>query len=113
MGIDKKGEKTAAYEPGVELHGKYTFFAEGARCQLGRELEAKFQLRKTPQVYGIGLKELWDVKAEQHQAGLVVHTAGWPLDADTYGGSFLYHQEKRQVAVGFVVGLGYSNPYLS
>src|SRR3954451_2866118 len=113
MGIDKKGEKTAAYQPGVELHGKYTFFAEGARGQLGRQLEAKFELRKTPQVYGIGLKELWDVKAEQHRAGLVVHTAGWPLDADTYGGSFLYHQENRQVAVGFVVGLGYSNPYLS
>jgi electron-transferring-flavoprotein dehydrogenase len=113
MGIDKKGEKTDAYQPGVELHGKYTLFAEGARGQLGRQLEAKFQLRKTPQVYGLGLKELWEVKPEQHRAGLVVHTAGWPLDADTYGGSFLYHQENRQVAVGFVVGLGYSNPYLS
>ncbi|MFL6566191.1 MAG: electron transfer flavoprotein-ubiquinone oxidoreductase [Burkholderiales bacterium] len=113
MGIDKKGEKTDAYQPGVELHGRYTFFAEGARGQLGRQLEAKFQLRKTPQVYGLGLKELWEVTPEQHRAGLVVHTAGWPLDADTYGGSFLYHQENRQVAVGFVVGLGYSNPYLS
>src|SRR3954466_4922008 len=113
MGIDKKGEKTDAYQPGVELHGKYTFFAEGARGQLGRVLEAKFELRKTPQVYGLGLKELWEVKPEQHRAGLVVHTAGWPLDADTYGGSFLYHQENRQVAVGFVVGLAYTNPYLS
>ena len=113
MGIGKNGEKTATYQPGMELHGKYTFFAEGCRGQLGRQLEGRFKLRKTPQVYGIGLKELWDVKPERHQAGLVVHTAGWPLDADTYGGSFLYHQDNNQVSVGFVVGLGYSNPYLS
>jgi electron-transferring-flavoprotein dehydrogenase len=113
MGISKKGEKTSAYQPGMELHGKYTFFAEGCRGQLARQLEERFALRKTPQVYGIGLKELWDVKPEQHQAGLVVHTAGWPLDNATYGGSFLYHQENNLVAVGFVVGLGYSNPYLS
>src|SRR5882672_6625538 len=113
MGIGKKGEKTAAYQPGIELHGKYTFFAEGCRGQLGRQLEERFKLRKAPQVYGIGLKELWDVKPEKHQAGLVVHTAGWPLDNATYGGSFLYHQENNQVAVGYVVGLGYSNPYLS
>ncbi len=113
MGIGKNGEKTAAYQPGMELHGKYTFFAEGCRGQLGRQLEERFQLRKAPQVYGIGLKELWDVKPERHQAGLVTHTAGWPLDNATYGGSFLYHQENNQVAVGFVVGLGYSNPYLS
>jgi electron-transferring-flavoprotein dehydrogenase len=113
MGINKKGERTDAYQPGMELHGKYTFFAEGARGQLGRQLETKLRLRAAPQVYGIGLKELWDVMPEKHQAGLVVHTAGWPLDADTYGGSFLYHQENHQVSVGFVVGLGYSNPYLS
>jgi electron-transferring-flavoprotein dehydrogenase len=113
LGINKKGDKTAAYQPGMELHGKYTFFAEGCRGQLGRQLEERFKLRKTPQVYGIGLKELWDVKPEKHQAGLVMHTAGWPLDSATYGGSFLYHQENNQVAVGFVVGLGYSNPYLS
>ena len=113
MGIGKKGEKTAAYQPGMELHGKYTFFAEGCRGQLGRQLEERYKLRKTPQVYGIGLKELWDVKPEKHQAGLVMHTAGWPLDANTYGGSFVYHQENNQVAVGYVVGLGYSNPYLS
>jgi electron-transferring-flavoprotein dehydrogenase len=113
MGISKKGEKTSSYQPGMELHGKYTLFAEGCRGQLGRQLEEKYELRKTPQVYGIGLKELWDVKAEKHQAGLVMHTAGWPLDAGTYGGSFVYHQENNQVAVGFVVGLGYSNPYLS
>jgi len=113
MGIGKKGEKTAAYQPGMELHGKYTFFAEGCRGQLGRQLEERYKLRKAPQVYGIGLKELWDVKPEKHQAGLVMHTAGWPLDANTYGGSFVYHQENNQVAVGYVVGLGYSNPYLS
>ncbi len=113
QGIDKSGKKTDAYQPGVELHGKYTLFAEGCRGQLGRQLEGKFSLRKTPQVYGIGLKELWEVKPEKHKPGLVVHTAGWPLDARTYGGSFMYHQENNQVAVGYVVGLGYSNPYLS
>ncbi|MGE5639024.1 MAG: electron transfer flavoprotein-ubiquinone oxidoreductase [Clostridia bacterium] len=113
MGINKKGEKTDAFQPGMELHGKYTLFAEGCRGQLGRQLEERFSLRKSPQVYGIGLKELWDVKPEKHQAGLVIHTAGWPLDAHTYGGSFLYHQENNQIAVGYVVGLGYSNPYLS
>ncbi|OAI52468.1 electron transfer flavoprotein-ubiquinone oxidoreductase [Betaproteobacteria bacterium SCGC AG-212-J23] len=113
MGIGKNGEKTAAYQPGIELHGKYAFFAEGCRGQLGRQLEERFKLRKTPQVYGIGLMELWDVKPEKHQAGLVMHTAGWPLDNATYGGSFLYHQENNQISVGFVVGLGYTNPYLS
>jgi electron-transferring-flavoprotein dehydrogenase len=115
LGIDRKGEKTDAYQPGMELHGKYTFFAEGCRGQLGKLLEAKYRLRDgaDPQVYGIGLKELWEVKPESHEAGLVVHTAGWPLEADTYGGSFLYHMENRQVAVGFVVGLAYQNPYLS
>jgi electron-transferring-flavoprotein dehydrogenase len=113
LGINKKNEKTSAYQPGMELHGKYTFFAEGCRGHLGRRLEETFQLRKTPQIYGIGLKELWEVKPEKHQAGLVIHTAGWPLESDVYGGSFLYHQENNQVAVGFVVGLGYQNPYLS
>jgi electron-transferring-flavoprotein dehydrogenase len=115
LGINRKGEKTDAYQPGMELHGKYTLFAEGCRGHLGRQLEPKFGLRAgaDPQVYGIGLKELWEVKPERHQPGLVVHTAGWPLDADTYGGSFVYHMEDRLVAVGFVVGLGYANPYLS
>jgi electron-transferring-flavoprotein dehydrogenase len=115
LGIGKKGEKTAAYQPGMELHGKYTFFAEGCRGQLGRQLEQKYRLRESaqPQQYGIGLKELWDVKPERHKAGLVMHTAGWPLASDTYGGSFIYHQENHQVAIGYVVGLGYSNPYLS
>jgi electron-transferring-flavoprotein dehydrogenase len=115
MGINRKGEKTDAYQPGMELHGKYTFFAEGCRGHLGRQLEAKLGLRAgvDPQVYGIGLKELWELKPERHQPGLVVHTAGWPLDPGTYGGSFMYHMEDRLVAVGFVVGLGYANPYLS
>jgi electron-transferring-flavoprotein dehydrogenase len=115
LGINKQGEKTDAYQPGMELHGKYTFFAEGCRGHLGRQLEAKFKLREgvDPQVYGIGLKELWEVKPESHQPGLVMHTAGWPLAADTYGGSFMYHMEDRLVAVGFVVGLAYTNPYLS
>ena len=115
MGIGKNGEKTAAFQPGMELHGKYTLFAEGCRGHLGRQLEAKFDLRRgaDPQVYGIGLKELWEVQPEKHRPGLVMHTAGWPLDAATYGGSFIYHLEDRLVAVGFVVGLGYDNPYLS
>jgi electron-transferring-flavoprotein dehydrogenase len=114
MGIGKDGEKTARFQPGIELHAKYTFFAEGCRGHLGKRLEERFKLREGvgPQVYGIGLKELWEVKAEKHVPGLVVHTAGWPLDNDTYGGSFLYHLENHQVAVGYVVGLGYRNPYL-
>jgi len=115
LGISRKGEKTGAYQPGMELHGKYTFFAEGCRGHLGKQLEAKYRLREgaDPQVYGIGLKELWEVKPDRHEPGLVMHTAGWPLDASTYGGSFLYHMENRQIAVGFVVGLAYENPYLS
>jgi electron-transferring-flavoprotein dehydrogenase len=115
MGVNRKGEKTDAFQPGVELLAKYTLFAEGCRGHLGLQLEEKFKLRDgvDPQVYGLGLKELWEVKPAQHQPGLVVHTAGWPLDRDTYGGSFLYHFENNLVAVGFVVGLGYRNPYLS
>ncbi len=115
LGINRKGEKTDAFQPGMELHGKYTFFAEGCRGHLGKQLEAQYRLREgaDPQVYGIGLKELWEVKAERHEPGLVIHTAGWPLDANSYGGSFLYHLQNRQVAVGFVVGLSYENPYLS
>ncbi|HEX9183201.1 MAG TPA: electron transfer flavoprotein-ubiquinone oxidoreductase [Burkholderiales bacterium] len=115
MGVNRKGEKTDAFQPGVELLAKYTFFAEGCRGHLGKQLEAKYKLRDgvDPQVYGIGLKELWEVKPELHQPGLVVHTAGWPLDSGTYGGSFLYHFENNLVAVGFVVGLAYTNPYLS
>ena len=115
MGIGRNGERTARYQEGVELHAKYTVFAEGCRGNLGRLLEERFHLREAgaPQVYGIGLKELWELAPDRHRPGLVVHTAGWPLEADTYGGSFLYHLEDRQAAVGFVVGLGYSNPFLS
>jgi electron-transferring-flavoprotein dehydrogenase len=95
------------FQLGMELHAKYTFFAEGARGHLGKQLIAKYKLDagRDPQTYGIGIKELWEVKPEVHQPGLVVHTAGWPLDNDTYGGSFLYHLENNQVAVGYVVGL--------
>ena len=115
MGIGKNNEHTSRYARGMELHAKYTFFAEGCRGNLGKQLQAKFRLRegRDPQVYGLGLKELWEVKPEKHLPGLVVHTAGWPLQTDTYGGSYLYHMENNLVAVGFVVGLGYSNPYLS
>ncbi len=114
MGIGKDGEKTDRYQPGIELHARYTIFAEGCRGHLGKRLQERYHLRKdaAPQVYGIGLKELWEVKPEKHVPGLVVHAAGWPLDADTYGGSFLYHFANNQVAVGLVVGLGYTNPYL-
>lgn len=115
MGIDRDGQATAAFQLGMELHAKYTLFAEGARGHLGKQLMAKFDLNKgkDPQTYGIGIKELWEIDPKLHQPGLVVHTAGWPLDTNTYGGSFLYHLENNQVAVGYVVGLAYENPYLS
>jgi electron-transferring-flavoprotein dehydrogenase len=115
MGIARNGKPGPNYQAGMELHAKYTLFAEGCRGNLGKLLQERFRLRdgRDPQVYGIGLKELWEIKPEKHQTGLVVHTAGWPLDGETYGGSFLYHLEDNLVAVGFVVGLGYTNPYLS
>lgn len=115
MGIDKNGVPGAQFQRGMELLGRYTVFAEGSRGHLGRELIEKFRLSegKDPQSYGIGLKELWQIKPEKHSPGLVVHTAGWPLDSQTYGGSFLYHLEGSRVAVGFVVGLNYQNPWLS
>ena len=115
MGVDRDGQPTDAFQLGMELHAKYTLFAEGARGHLGRQLLEKFDLAKgkAPQTYAIGIKELWEIDPAQHQPGLVVHTAGWPLNSDTYGGSFLYHLENNQVAVGYVVGLGYDNPYLS
>ena len=115
MGVDKNGKPTDAFQRGMELHAKYTFFAEGCRGHLGKQLQARYELNKDadPQVYGIGLKELWEIKPDKHQLGLVVHTAGWPLASDTYGGSFLYHMEDNLVAVGYVVGLGYTNPHLS
>jgi electron-transferring-flavoprotein dehydrogenase len=115
MGIGRDGKPTDAYQPGMELRAKYTFFAEGCRGHLGRRLQERFALRAhaDPQVYGIGLKELWEIRPGQHQQGLVIHTAGWPLDRATYGGSFFYHLENNLVSIGFVVGLGYTNPYLN
>jgi electron-transferring-flavoprotein dehydrogenase len=115
MGIGKDGEPTENFQLGMELHAKYTLFCEGARGHLGRQLNDQFKLDRNadPQVYGIGIKELWEIDPAKHQPGLVIHTAGWPLDTQTYGGSFLYHADNNQVVVGFVVGLGYSNPYLS
>ena len=119
MGIGRDGQPTTAYQPGMELVAKYTLFAEGCRGHLGKQLEARFKLRTgaDPQVYGIGIKELWEITPEQHVPGLVLHTAGWPLSSDTYGGSFCYHYSNdsgdKLAAVGLVVGLGYSNPYLS
>ena len=114
MGVGRDGRPTDQYQPGIELHGKYVFFAEGCRGHLGRQLMERYRLNANsdPQVYGIGLKELWEIEPKKHQAGLVIHSAGWPLDAGTYGGSFLYHMEDRLVSVGFVVGLAYTNPYL-
>jgi electron-transferring-flavoprotein dehydrogenase len=115
MGVGKNGEPTGNFQLGMELHAKYTLFCEGARGNLGRQLAAKFKLNQNadPQVYGLGIKELWQIDPAKHKPGLVIHTAGWPLETDTYGGSFLYHMDDNQVMVGFVVGLGYSNPYLS
>jgi electron-transferring-flavoprotein dehydrogenase len=115
QGIGRDGQHTENYQPGMELHAKQTIFAEGCRGSLTKDLMQKFKLREgvDPQAYGIGIKELWEVKAERHQAGLVIHTTGWPVDRRTYGGSFLYHLENNQVAVGFVVGLDYENPWIS
>jgi electron-transferring-flavoprotein dehydrogenase len=115
MGVTREGEQGPNYQVGMELHAKYTFFAEGCRGSLGKKLMAQFDLRDgvEPQTYGIGIKELWEIEPEKHQQGLIVHSTGWPIDNDTYGGSFLYHMENNQVSVGFVVGLDYKNPYLS
>lgn len=115
LGIGKDGQPTENFQLGMELRAKYTLFAEGARGHLGKQVIAQYGLDKDadPQSYGIGIKELWEIDPAKHQEGLVIHTAGWPLASDTYGGSFLYHLENNQVAVGFVVGLGYKNPYLS
>ncbi|MCO5356619.1 electron transfer flavoprotein-ubiquinone oxidoreductase [Acidovorax kalamii] len=115
MGIGKDGEPTENFQLGMELLGKYTVFAEGARGHLGKQLIAKFHLDKDrdPQSFGIGVKELWEIDPKKHQPGFVMHTAGWPMENDTYGGAFLYHLEGNKVALGFVTGLGYANPYLS
>ena len=115
MGLDKDGKPKDSFMPGMELKAKYTVFAEGCRGHLGKELIAKFALDadKSPQHYGLGFKEIWDIAPEKHQEGLVVHSAGWPLEKDTNGGGYLYHAENNQVFVGLIVDLSYSNPHLS
>jgi electron-transferring-flavoprotein dehydrogenase len=115
MGLDRDGKPGPNHEPGVELHARQTLFAEGCRGSATKALIARYGLDRdaSPQTYGLGIKELWEVRPEQHQPGKVVHSVGWPLDSSTYGGAFLYHLEDHQVAVGFVVGLDYRNPYLS
>jgi electron-transferring-flavoprotein dehydrogenase len=115
FGVARDGSKKPDYQPGMELHGKYVMIAEGARGSLAKVLQSRFALSKgrQPQKYGIGLKELWQVPADKHKPGLVLHTVGWPLDANTGGGSFLYHWGERYVSVGYVVHLNYKNPYLS
>ena len=115
MGVGRDGELKDSYTPGMELHAKYTLLAEGCRGSLTKGLEQRFALREDcqHQSYGIGIKELWQIPEARHQQGLIMHTAGWPVDTKTYGGSFLYHLEDNQVAIGYVVGLDYENPHLS
>jgi len=115
MGVNKQSEPTDSFQLGMELLGKYTIFAEGARGHLGKQLIANFKLDagKDPQSYAIGIKEMWEVSPEQAKPGLVIHAAGWPLKSDTYGGGFLYHMEDNKVVLGFIVGLNYENPWLS
>jgi len=115
MGVAKDGSHKGEYQPGMELHAKYTFFAEGARGHLTKTLKAQFDLEANcePQVYGIGIKELWDIDPAKHVPGRVLHTQGWPLtESDSWGGGFLYHQANNQVALGFVTALDYKNPYV-
>ena len=114
-GVKSDGSHGAEYDPGMELHAKTTLVAEGCRGSLSRLLIEKFQLDKdaSPPTYALGLKEIWEIKPENHQLGKTLHTIGWPLKSDTYGGSFLYHMEDNKIAIGFAVGLDYSNPYLS
>ena len=115
MGVGKDGEPTDNFQLGMELHAKYTVFAEGSRGHLGKQLISKFKLDagKDPQTYGLGVKEVWEIDPKRHQPGFVMHTAGWPMDSSTYGGAFLYHMEDNKVTLGFITGLDYSNPYLS
>ena len=115
LGIGRDGSQTDRFQPGMELRARQTIFAEGCRGSLTRELFERFKLRDgaDPQTYGIGIKELWEIDPARHQAGLVVHSVGWPMSTDTYGGSWMYHFENNQVSVGFVIGLDYSNPHLS
>ncbi len=115
MGLDREGQQTDAWQPGMELWARQTLFAEGCRGSLTKLLMERFNLNDgaDPQTFGIGIKELWEVKPELHKPGTVTHTVGWPLDTKTYGGSFMYHLENNQVVVGFVVGLDYQNPHMS
>jgi electron-transferring-flavoprotein dehydrogenase len=115
MGVAGDGSHKDGYQPGMELRAKYTFFAEGCRGSLSKALMERFALRETcdPQAYGLGLKELWQLDPAKHEAGTVIHTAGWPVDRKTWGGSFIYHLEDGQASVGYVVGLDYRNPHLS
>jgi len=114
MGVAKDGSHKSSYQQGYELLGKYCVFAEGCRGSLGKELLNKFSLNDAsdPQHYGIGIKELWEIPQSQHHQGLVLHSTGWPMDNQTYGGSFMYHLENNQVSIGFVIGLNYKNPYM-
>ncbi len=115
MGVGRDGEPGENFQIGMELHAKYTVFAEGSRGHLGKQLIARFKLDegKDPQTYGIGIKELWEIDPKRHEPGFVLHTAGWPMDNDTYGGAFLYHLDGNKIAMGFITGLDYANPYLS
>ena len=115
MGLAKDGSQKDSYQPGMELRAKYTFFAEGCRGSLSKSLMAQFDLRKDcePQTYGLGIKELWQLDPAKHKTGTVIHSAGWPMDSKTWGGSFIYHLEDNQAYVGYVVGLDYQNPHLS
>jgi electron-transferring-flavoprotein dehydrogenase len=115
MGVEKSGEHGPNYQPGMELRATYTLFGEGCRGSLSKQLMARFNLRRgvQPQTYALGVKELWEIPAEAHQKGLIVHSIGWPLPKDTYGGSWLYHWGDNLISYGFVVGLDYSNPWLS
>lgn len=115
LGVDKHHQQTSSFQEGMHLHAKQTLFAEGCRGQLSQQLMKQFNLRENaqPQTYGIGIKELWQISEKQHQQGHVTHTIGWPLTSDTYGGSFIYHLSNNQLAIGFVIGLDYTNPWLN
>ena len=115
MGVGKDGNPGDSFQLGMELHAKYTVFAEGSRGHLGKQMIAHFKLDadSDPQTYGLGIKELWEIDPQRHEPGFVLHTAGWPMDNDTYGGAFLYHFDDNKVALGFITGLDYANPYLS
>jgi electron-transferring-flavoprotein dehydrogenase len=114
FGVDKHGKPKPSYQPGIEIRGKVTLLAEGCRGSLAERIMKRFGLREEcdPQTYAIGIKEIWEIKPEKHKSGTIIHTVGWPLENDVYGGSFIYHAGNNQVSIGFVTGLDYSNPYL-